>query len=227
MAAPVLIFIIDNFQQGQPLKIQRGEHSSTFLSGMNQIAEQAFLYSNPAFNDCRAVEELSYSLDECYVSPDGMPKYECIDVVDMAKFFSEHKDMPPSEPDFTGAWVKKYLSLVELASNLNSIYSIFEEEDGFSEFFPEHFDRTNIVNFRYDCQTNDCKHFFRNVRMFFSREAVLKWNPSANKITPTMFLGFNALDEMASTETGAIVLDLLLKAGVMTKDAKGAYHLAA
>jgi hypothetical protein len=42
---------------------------------------------------------------------------------------------------------------------------------------------------------------------------------------PTIFLGLNAMDEAASTETGAIVLELLLKAGVIEVDQDGKYSL--
>jgi hypothetical protein len=39
-----------------------------------------------------------------------------------------------------------------------------------------------------------------------------------------MFLGLNAMDESASTETGAIVLELLLKAGVIVVEDNGKYR---
>jgi hypothetical protein len=116
----VIVFIIDNYQRGQHLKNQRGERSSTFVSGTNQIAEEAFLPDpNPEFDSLIARENLNYTLDEIFVSPDGMPSYELVDEADMPKFFADHKEMANSGPDFSGARVKKYTQFHQLASNLS------------------------------------------------------------------------------------------------------------
>jgi hypothetical protein len=130
--AAVITFIIDNFQKGQHLKNQRGERSSTFLSGTKQLAEESFLYTNAEFDDIMASDGLSYTLDECYVSPDGMPSYEAMDEYDLSTFFVNHKEMSQSPPDFTGVRVKKYAELVQIASNLKDIQTIFVEERSLS-----------------------------------------------------------------------------------------------
>jgi hypothetical protein len=127
-------------------------------------------------------------------------KYTCIfsfldvDEDNLAKFFADHKAMAKSEPDFTGVRVKKYSELMELATNLTSIHTIFVEEESFPEYFPAHFDRTAIVNLRFDCGTSDSRSLFTNAKSF-QKQAVRKWNPHADDIVPTMFLGLNAIDE--------------------------------
>jgi hypothetical protein len=224
MAAPVLIYIIDNFQRGQRLKNQRGEHSGTFLSGTNQIAEQAFLYDNPLYNKKKPLEKLSYTVDETYPSPDGMAAYETYNNFAPADFFANHKEMPKMDPDFTGVRVKKYGELCDLASDLCSVKQYFVAEADFPKHFPDSFERSHVEKFRWDCRHPDATKLFTDAKDF-ERTAVLKWNESADDITPTIFIGLNALDEAASMETGAIVLDLLERAGVIVIEDDGGFAL--
>jgi len=105
--ATVIIFIIDNYQKGQRLKNQRGDHSSTFVAGTNQIAELAFLYSNPAFNQMKPLNELSYTVIETIVSPDGMVEYESFRSVMSSR--RRDRSSPISSSKWM-AWIGPYVS---------------------------------------------------------------------------------------------------------------------
>ena len=49
----------------------------------------------------------------------------------------------------------------------------------------------------------------------FQKQVVLKWNPTADEPTISVYLGLLGINEAASKECGSIVLDLLLRAGVL------------
>jgi hypothetical protein len=132
--------------------------------------------------------------------------------------------MPKMDPDFTGVRVKKYGELCDLASDLCSVKQYFVAEADFPKHFPDSFERSHVEKFRWDCRHPDATKLFTDAKDF-ERTAVLKWNESADDITPTIFIGLNALDEAASMETGAIVLDLLERAGVIVIEDDGGFAL--
>eukprot|EP00956_Cyclotella_meneghiniana_P024622 scaffold49684_cov59-Cyclotella_meneghiniana.AAC.1 len=220
----VIIFIIDNYQKGQQLKNQRGKHSSTFLEGTNQIAEKGFLYDNPLFNNIKPLQELLYNGLDIIVSPDGMAKYEDYDGFSPSKYFANHKDLSGVAPDFTGKRVKMYAKLLKLSNTLQVMRSVFCDNTEISPFLPDHVDKTAIQNFRWDCRTKDVMSLFATSKTF-QRDAVLKWNPHADEVTPTILIGINPMSEAASMETCAIVLELLVKAGVMTVEDDGKFGI--
>eukprot|EP00956_Cyclotella_meneghiniana_P036027 scaffold120416_cov36-Cyclotella_meneghiniana.AAC.2 len=184
-AATVIIFIIDNYQKGQRLKNQRGEHSSAFQCGTNQIAEFAFLYSNPMFNLVKPLEELSYDGSEIVVSPDGMVEYESYDGYSPSKFFESHKSLPTADPDFTGKRVKAYMNILQLSQTLQAMQTAFASE--MSPHFPNDLDKVAVQNFRYESRSDEARKVFADCRKF-QREAVMKWNPQSDEIKQSMMM---------------------------------------
>jgi hypothetical protein len=221
-AANALIFIIDNFQRGQKLKNQRGGHSSAFLEGTNQIAELAFLPEPSEYDEKRPIDELSYSLDQDYPSPNGMASYEVFDGLSYSSFYAYHREMPKCAPEFTGDRVRWYSKLAMTADMLHYIRQVFVDHSEDQRHMPAEFNKDNIKQFREECKKSST--LFPQAAAF-QRDAVAKWNPNADEITPSIFLGLNALEETASTETGAIVLELLEKAGVIVITDDGQFEL--
>ena len=60
----------------------------------------------------------------------------------------------------------------------------------------------------------------------FVRDVVQKWNLTIDDATKSMYLGLLGIDEAASKECGAILLDLLLRAGVIIQTSTGEWQLA-
>ena len=221
----VLIFIIDNYQRGMHLKQQRGQHSSVFLSGTNKLAEKAFLYDNPEYNSRKPLDKLSFSGHDVIVSADGMPPYEDFDGFAPAKYLAEHKDVPShSHVDFSGKRVAAYAKLLDLTDRVREIRRVFIENGTILHHFPSVMNKNNLETFIQDCRQSECVKLFTAARRF-QKDAVLKWNPTAEEVTPTIVVGLDAMEEAASMETGAIVLSLLMKAGVMTVDGDGKFQL--
>ena len=60
-------------------------------------------------------------------------------------------------------------------------------------------------------------NFFSNVRAF-QDEAVKKWNPNAEVSTESVFLGFVSADKANQQDAGLVLLDLLLKGGIVNEE---------
>ena len=56
--------------------------------------------------------------------------------------------------------------------------------------------------------------------------SVLKWNPHIDEPTKSIYLGLVGIDESAAKECGAILLDLLLRCGVLVQTTNGEWILA-
>ena len=67
---------------------------------------------------------------------------------------------------------------------------------------------------------------FLNAKTFV-KDATEQWNPLINEPTESTYLGLIGIDESASKECGTILLDLLLRAGVLDQTNDGRWNLAA
>ena len=94
---------------------------------------------------------------------------------------------------------------------------VFVETKETNRFFPENLNKKDVMEFKEMCSSDSMSQLFQSCRDF-QRNAVLKWNPKSDEVTPSTILGMNPLDEAPSMETGAIVLKLLLEAGLMKLD---------
>ena len=85
-------------------------------------------------------------------------------------------------------------------------------------------DRDKIISMREMCNMDSAKLFF-HVCSTFQREAVKKWNPNADEVTLSNYMGLVGIDEAASKECGALTLDMLLKFGILEQDGDGMWQL--
>ena len=60
----------------------------------------------------------------------------------------------------------------------------------------------------------------------FQKQVVQKWNPTVDDPTLSVYLGLLDINETASKECGSIVLDLLLRSGVLVELEDGSWDLA-
>ena len=52
-----------------------------------------------------------------------------------------------------------------------------------------------------------------------------KWNPNADLVTLSNYMGLIGIDEAASKECGALTLDMVLKFGILEQDGDGMWQL--
>ena len=71
---PAIAFVMENFGDTVKLLHQRGAHSSTRLSGTQEMAIKIHPYNDVSDNHVRC--EVSYTLDQDYPSPKLMADYE-------------------------------------------------------------------------------------------------------------------------------------------------------
>ena len=71
---PAIAFVLDNFGDTVNLLHQRGEHSSTRLSGTQEMAIKIHPYDDVSDDHVRC--EVSYTLDQDYPSPKLMADHE-------------------------------------------------------------------------------------------------------------------------------------------------------
>eukprot|EP00956_Cyclotella_meneghiniana_P027041 scaffold59842_cov59-Cyclotella_meneghiniana.AAC.2 len=91
-----------------------------------------------------------------------------------------------------------------------------------SPHFPSDLDKVAVQNFRYESRSDEAMKVFADSRKF-QQEAVMKWNPHLDEIKQSMMIVMNPMEEAASMETGAKILELLIKAGVMSIDDDGKF----
>jgi hypothetical protein len=72
----------------------------------------------------------------------------------------------------------------------------------------------NINKFKDYCLSEESKEFFLSIYKF-QQKAVLDWNCSADCITLSLNMGFVGIREDSATVAGSVVLDMLLKIGVL------------
>jgi hypothetical protein len=150
-----------------------------------------------------------------------MPAYEQADTSKPAQFFEAHPSMPSAPSiDFTGDRVNSYMDdWLEPAEYMMDIQSIMDDSSSLLElpFNPKEFDKSKILDFERVSQSTESKEMFQNVTKF-RNDAVEKWNPYNRTVTETNWLGLVGLDEARSDGTGAVVVDLQARAGMLDYD---------
>ena len=72
----------------------------------------------------------------------------------------------------------------------------------------------NINKFKDYCLSEESKEFFLSIYKF-QQKAVLDWNCSADCITLSLNMGFVGIREDSATGACSVVLDMLLKFGIL------------
>ena len=83
-----------------------------------------------------------------------------------------------------------------------------------------------MESFATHCSNDKVKQMLLNAKTFV-KDATEQWNPLINEPTESAYLGLIGIDESASKECGTILLDLLLRAGVLEQTNEGRWNLAA
>ena len=84
--------------------------------------------------------------------------------------------------------------------------------------------KEKIISFSELCNLDGARLLF-NACSNFQRVAVKKWNPYADEVTLSNYIGLVGIDEAASKECGALTLDMLVKFGILEKDGGGLWNL--
>ena len=221
------MFCMDNYQVGQTLRTPRGGKGNNHLSGTNQMAHKMEMFEDDVDDDYYA--ELTYSTDQNYVSPKLMPSYENSKDKPSSKFFLDHKDMPQSErPDCTGDRNRQYYRRLKMSKWVDHVKHVFLEMNAENDprvgVQASNVDMDKIISMSEICNMNSAKLLFHACSTF-QREAVKKWNPNADEVTLSNYMGLVGIDEAASKECGALTLDMLLKFGILEQDGDGMWQL--
>ncbi len=72
----------------------------------------------------------------------------------------------------------------------------------------------HIWKFNEYCNTEDSLQFF-NAAYKIQRKAVLDWNANADNVTLSFNMGFVGIREDSAAGAGSVVLDMLLKFGLL------------
>ena len=148
-----------------------------------------------------------------------MREYEQRQFISRADLFQKHKTMPePEAPCKKGDRTCAYMHLMEQSKWIGHIRRVFgsntEMEEARDKFLPGKFDKTLIDDFKETCLSENMDSFFKEVSEF-QRDSVRLWNPHADEVTESNYMGTVGIDEAASKECAALGLDLSLKGGIM------------
>ena len=84
----------------------------------------------------------------------------------------------------------------------------------------------HIAKFNEYCSATDSKRVF-TAAYKFQRKAVLGWNPNADEVTMSFNMGFIGIREDSAVGAGSVVLDMLLKFGLLQYNDDNTWELAA
>ena len=130
-------------------------------------------------------------------------------------------------PDFSGTRVDSYLKLRDITSHLqhfNRAFANLKDNDVSFELFPPEFDTNKLEAFTHICYTDGVKELFKSAKVF-QTNTTMRWNPTANEPTLSIYLELIGIDKAASKECSPIKLDLLLRAGVLISNEDGSWLL--
>ena len=105
--------------------------------------------------------------------------------------------------------------------------SISDEGGKWREYFdqcPTMYSTPKMKSFAKRCTHKEVKKMFLNAKCFV-RDATDKWNLTGKEPTESTYLGLIGIDESASKECGAVLLDLMLRAGVLHQTNDGEWKL--
>jgi hypothetical protein len=126
--------------------------------------------------------------------------------------FLNHEQWPvPDSPCFVGARVHQYnyaISLWKIICNMSCAFTCIYK----GNLSVMNVDKITCMN-EY-CKLKESREFF-NAVYHFQRDAVLDWNPGTNSVTMSFNIGFIGICKDSSAGAGSVMLDMLLKFGVL------------
>ena len=163
-----------------------------------------------------------------------MPAYEEWDEKDSSDFFLNWQSViTVTLPDFTGRRVEAFESwkgVSRIMGHLRLAFpeaAISDEGDKRREYFdqcPTMYSTPKMKSFAKRCTHKEVKKMILNAKCFV-KDATDKWNLTGKEPTESTYLGLIGIDESASKECGAVLLDLMLRAGVLHQTNDGEWKL--
>jgi hypothetical protein len=203
----------DNFQRGQEPRDQRGGRSNKFLVGTIEAAHCMVLFLQFQCDNCKIM--MTYNQHQRRPLPLGMWACETCDPFSTmfgTDVFMNHANLHiPDSPCFTGDCVHCYvyiMSLQKYSCNMSRAFSRQFESIGAG------INVDNINKFKDYCLSEESKEFFSSVYKF-KKKAVLDWNRSADCVTLCLNMRFVGIREDSAAGARSVVLDMLLKFGVL------------
>ena len=128
-----------------------------------------------------------------------------------------------SQPCFSGDRVRSYdnvLNLRKYIGDMGRTFTHIFDSNGIGV------NADHIAKFNEYCSATDWKQFF-TAAYKFQWKAVLDWNPNADKVTMSFNTGFVGIHEDSAAGAGSVVLDMLLKIGLLQYNDGNTRELAA
>jgi hypothetical protein len=203
----------DNFQRGQELRDQCGGRSSKFLIGTVEAAHRVIPFHCFQWDDHNII--MRYDREQSCPSPFGMRAYESLDP-SLGTFgtyvYMNHANIyVPDCPCFTGDRVCGYEYIMSVQKYVCDMSRAFSRQ---YESISDWVNSNHVVKFNKYCSSEKSKAFFSSVYKF-QRQSVLDWNSTANCVTLSLNMGFVGIREDSASGAGSVVLDMLLKFGVL------------
>ena len=135
------------------------------------------------------------------------------------ELFVNHRQIStPDTPCFSGARVAAYHKAIRIRRNLLAI------RNSLSHGYNVDINRNVLSKFeRYTREASE-SGFFKSV-LEFQIDAVRDWNQSRDDVTLSYNMGFVGVREDSSDGAAAVILDMLLKFGVLIYDQNGTWKL--
>jgi hypothetical protein len=138
--------------------------------------------------------------------------------------FVDHDQIGVStHPCFLGNRVGSYENIINLRKYIcdmsRALTCLFECKE--IEVNADH-----IWKFNEYCSTEDSLQFF-NAAYKIQRKAVLDWNANADDVTMLFNMGFVGIQEDSAAGAGSVVLDMLLKFGLLKYNDNNTWDIAA
>jgi hypothetical protein len=84
----------------------------------------------------------------------------------------------------------------------------------------------NISMFNKYCSSKEANDFYLSVYKF-QRQAILDWNATADSVTMSFNMGFVGVREDSAAGAGSVVLDILIKFGILKYNENKSWELEA
>ena len=217
---------MDNYLVGRSIKDMRGGHSNAQLEGMQEMAHCLIMFEDKTWDGKHV--ELTYDPKQDKPSHVHMVEYEEYTETSIAKFLFEHKDMPPAtRPCMDGFrmfsyhdWMmdSKWIGILR-----HAFMEIYPEEEACFSDCPDNLNRHTLIEFLDLLEKDKVQAVFESAKRF-QHDAVKKWNPNIDEAPLTNYMGLMAMNESVSHPTGALLLDIAAKSGLIQKDKNGLWE---
>jgi hypothetical protein len=168
---------------------------------------------------------MRYDREQSCPSPFGMRAYKSLNPssgIFGTDVYMNHTNLYiPDCPCFTRDRVCGYEYIMSVQKYVCDMSRAFSRQ---YESIGDGVNSSHVVKFNEYCLSEKSKAFFSRVYKF-QRQSVLDWNSTANCVTLSLNMGFVGIREDSASGTGSVVLDMLLKFGVLTYIDNGTWQL--